>query len=145
MQKWKPEARPVPVEARRAALAAVADGAQWIVIDPQSPTEIVLRRPTVEAIAQGTPWVPNQIDPMLQSVFDESITDEPFVKAIRMTSGDPDARGRDEELVVQVVLPPSLEQNEVERVVRSLSNKWAQQEIFSQRVDSMRLQLVPAV
>jgi hypothetical protein len=62
-----------------------------------------------------------------------------------MTSGDPDARGRDEELVVQVVLPPSLEQNEVERVVRSLSNKWAQQEIFSQRVDSMRLQLVPGV
>jgi len=32
----------------------------------------------------------------------------------------------------------------VERVIRSLSNKWAQQEIFSQRVDSMRLQLIPA-
>lgn len=145
MQKWKPEARPVPVEARRAALAAAADGAQWMVVDPQSSTEIVLRRPTVEAIAKGTPWVPNQIDPMLQQVFDESITDEPFVKAIRLTSGDPDARGFDEELVVQVVLPPSLEQNEVERVIRSLSNKWAQQSIFSERVDSMRLQLVPAV
>ncbi len=47
MQKWKPEARPVPVEARHAALAAAADGAQWMVVDPQSSTEIVLRRPAV--------------------------------------------------------------------------------------------------
>ena len=116
-----------------------------MVVDPQSSTEIVLRRPVVEAIAQGNPWIPNHIDPMLQSVFDQSISDEPFVKAIRLASGDPDARGRDEELVVQIVLPPSLEQNEVERVIRSLSNKWAQEEIFSQRVDSMRLQLIPAV
>lgn len=145
MKTWNADARPVPVEARRAALAAAADGAQWMVVDPKSPTEIVLRRPVVEAIAQGNPWIPNQIDPMLQSVFDDSISDEPFVKAIRLTAGDPDARGFDEELVVQIVLPPSLEQNEVERVIRSLSNKWAQQEIFSQRVDSMRLQLVPAI
>jgi len=144
MHAWNQDARPVPVEARRAALAAVADGAQWMVVDPQSSTEIVLRRPVVEAIAQGNPWVPNHINPMLQRVFDQSISDEPYVKAIRLTSGDPDARGRDEELVVQIVLPPSLEQNEVERVIRSLSNKWAQQEIFSQRVDSMRLQLIPA-
>ncbi|MEY4996979.1 MAG: hypothetical protein RLY59_383, partial [Actinomycetota bacterium] len=59
MHAWNQDARPVPVEARRAALAAVADGAQWMVVDPQSSTEIVLRRPVVEAIAQGNPWVPN--------------------------------------------------------------------------------------
>jgi hypothetical protein len=145
MSNWNSIARPVPVEARRAALAAASEGAQWMVIDPKSSTETVLRRPTIAAIAQGTPWVPNHIDPMLQQVFNDSIADEPFVKAIRLAAGDPDARGRNEELVVQVVLPPSLEQNEVERVVRSLSNKWAQQEIFSQRVDSMRVQLVPAL
>lgn len=145
MSSWNSVARPVPVEARRAALAAAAEGAQWMVINPKSSTETVLRRPTIAAIAQGNPWVPNHIDPLLQQVFNDSIADEPFVKAIRLAAGDPDARGRNEELVVQVVLPPSLEQNEVERVVRSLSNKWAQQEIFSQRVDSMRLQLVPAL
>jgi hypothetical protein len=145
MQAWKPEARPVPVEARRAALAAVADGAQWIVVDPKSATEIVLRRPVIEAVAKGIPWVPNHADAELQQVFNDSIEDEPFVKAIRLTAGDPDGRGFDEELVVQIVLPPSLEQSDVERVVRSLSQKWAQQEIFSERVDSMRLQLVPAV
>jgi hypothetical protein len=81
---------------------------------------------------------------MMQHVFDTSISDEPFVNAIRLAAGDPDARGRDEELVVQIVLPPSLNQEDVERVIRSLSSKWAQEEIFSQRVDSMRLQLVPA-
>jgi hypothetical protein len=40
-------------------------------------------------------------------------------------------------------LPPSLNQEDVERVIRSLSSKWAQEEIFAQRVDSMKVQLVP--
>ena len=145
MQKWKPEARPVPVEARRAALAAAADGAQWIVVDPKSSTEIVLRRPVLESVAQGTPWVPNHVDEELQQVFTDSIVDEAFVNAIRLTAGDPDARGLHEDLVVQIVLPPSLEQADVDRIVHSLTEKWAQQEIISNRIDSMRLQLVPAV
>jgi hypothetical protein len=143
MHNWNPEARPVPMESRRAALGAVADGAKWIVVDPKSPTEFVMRRPTVEAVAKATPWAPNHIDPMMQHVFDTSIADEPFVNAIRLAAGDPDARGRDEELVVQIVLPPSLNQEDVERVIRSLSSKWAQEEIFAQRVDSMKVQLVP--
>lgn len=145
MQAWKSEARPVPVEARRAALAAAADGAQWIVVNPKSSTEIVLRRPVLEAIAQGLPWVPNRVDSELQEVFTASISDEPLVEAIRLTSGDPDARGLAEELVVQIVLPPNLDQAAIDGVVQSLSAKWAGQEIISQRVDSMRLQLVPSV
>lgn len=145
MQRWKPEARPVPVDARRAALAAAADGAQWIVVDPASATELVLRRPVLEAIATGQPWVPTYIDAELQQMFTASIENDPLVKEIRLAAGDPDSRGLSEDLVVQVVLPPGLEQKEVEQVVRSLSDKWATQNIFTQRVDSMRLQLVPAV
>jgi hypothetical protein len=144
MHVWNAEARPIPMESRRAALGAVADGAVWIVVDPKSPTEFVMRRPTVEAVAKNEPWVPNHIDPELQEIFDASIADEPLVEAIRLVAGDPDARGQSEELVVQISLPPSMTQEVVQLLIEQLSQKWAQQEIISQRVDSMRLQLIAA-
>jgi type III secretion system (T3SS) SseB-like protein len=37
MQRWDPEARPVPVPARTAALAALQDGAQALLIDLAGP------------------------------------------------------------------------------------------------------------
>lgn len=142
MHIWNPQARPIPMESRRAALGAVADGAVWIVVDPKSPTEFVMRRPTIEALAKAEPWVPNHIDPDVQMLFDTSIADEAFVVAINLVAGDPDARGHGEDLVLQLVLQPNLSQHEVNDIIHSLSTKWAQEEIISQRVDSMRLHLV---
>lgn len=37
MHRWDPEARPVPVPARTAALAALRDGAEALLIDPAGP------------------------------------------------------------------------------------------------------------
>jgi len=144
MQAWNKDARPVPADARRVALAAAADGADWVVIDPTSETEFVLRRPVVEAIAKALPWVPNTVDPMLRQVLDASIADEPFVNGIRLAAGDPDARGFDEDLVLQLVLLPSLQEAEVMRVLNSLSEKWARETIFSERIDSMKVEILPA-
>lgn len=143
MHVWNPEARPIPMEARRAALGAVADGAVWIVVDPKSSTEFVMRRPTVEALAKDEPWTPNHIDPELQEILDASIADEPLIEAIRLVAGDSDARGQGEELVVQISLPPSLTQEDVDLILLSLSTKWAQEQIIVQRVDSMKIKLVP--
>lgn len=42
MSAWNPEARPVPVPARAAAEAALADGAQALVIDVAGPARVVL-------------------------------------------------------------------------------------------------------
>src|SRR5690606_39105718 len=52
MQKLDPSARPIPVDAVRAALAASAEDTYLIVLDPTSETEFVIRRPAVWAIAQ---------------------------------------------------------------------------------------------
>ncbi|MEY4102314.1 MAG: hypothetical protein RIR88_448 [Actinomycetota bacterium] len=145
MQAWNKDARPVPVEARRVALAAAADGANWVVIDPTSPTEYLLRRPAVEAIAQALPWVPNTLDPLLREVLDASIHDEPLVHAVRLQAGDLDARGFDADLIVQLVISPSLDDEALTRIVESLSHKWAGEPIISERIDSMKLVFVPAV
>lgn len=56
---WDPAARPVPVEAARAAQAAVAEGCDVVVLD----TSRVLPRPAVWAVAQGRDWLPPAEDP----------------------------------------------------------------------------------
>ena len=56
MRAWNPEARPVPVAARTAALAAVDDATELLVLDPAGPIAFGLRRPAVWALAQGETW-----------------------------------------------------------------------------------------
>jgi len=49
LQKWDPDARPVPVPARTAALAALQDGAEALLIDLAGPVRYLVdvsRRPT---------------------------------------------------------------------------------------------------
>ena len=95
MGQWREDARPVPVEARRAALAAVLEDVSWIVVDPVSPTEFVIRRPAVAAMAKGERWVPAHVDTELQAAFDQGVAADPYVRAIRLVSGDPDAARAD--------------------------------------------------
>lgn len=142
MSVWNPEARPVPADARRVALAASSDGAQWIVIDPGSDTEFVVRRPAVEAIAKGEPWTPSPIDPSVDAGMINSIAGEFRIQNISLVVGDPDARGLSEELVVQVKLVPGLSQQELDDVVSSLSRRWAENPRLGLKIDSLRIQLI---
>src|SRR3712207_9263137 len=45
MRAWHPEARPVPSDAGRAALSAVGEGWEVVVVDPAGPVTAVLPRP----------------------------------------------------------------------------------------------------
>ncbi|WP_285726391.1 SseB family protein [Psychromicrobium xiongbiense] len=65
LTQWHSQARPVPVYAPRAALSAVAEGAQLLVIDPGTET-VVVRRPAVWALAQQREWVPSYADPVVE-------------------------------------------------------------------------------
>ena len=42
LQRWDPEARPVPVPARTAALAALQDGAEALLIDAAGPVRYLV-------------------------------------------------------------------------------------------------------
>jgi hypothetical protein len=144
MTAWRADARPVPVEARRAALAAVAEGITWIVLDPASPAEFVIRRPVVAAIAQGIAWTPSHVDDELRGIFEESVSIDPAVRSIRAVAGDPDARGLTDDVILQVELAPGLEQDDVMRVLNALSTAWSGETIFAERIDSMKIQVIPA-
>jgi hypothetical protein len=50
---WDPQARPVPVETRRAALGALQEDCAFLVLDPAGPVTWVADRAQVELLAVG--------------------------------------------------------------------------------------------
>jgi type III secretion system (T3SS) SseB-like protein len=53
LRRWDPEARPVPVPARRAAEAAVQDDAEALVVDVAGPVMFVVETDDLRELAQG--------------------------------------------------------------------------------------------
>ncbi|HEU4807564.1 MAG TPA: SseB family protein [Homoserinimonas sp.] len=144
MRRWNPDARPVPADGIRVALAAADEGTDLVVLDPTSPTEFVIRRPALWSIAQSLPWSPSHLDAEVAAEFQESAADEPAVAAVTLTAGDPDAALRGPELVVQLALQPGLDQSALTQLLERLQTRWAASELIASRVDSLAVKLVPA-
>lgn len=142
MVAWNREARPVPAEGRRVALAAASDGAQWIVVDPTTETEFVVRRPAVEAIAKGEPWIPSPIDPVIDAFIVNSITGDYRLQNVALLAGDPDAHGLYDELVVQLTVAPGLSEREIQLAIEGLTDRWGKRPEIGAKIDSLRIQLI---
>lgn len=138
---WNPKARPIPVAARRAALAAAAEGTELIVLDPGSPTEFALRRPAVWAIAQDLPWREAAADPEVAHAFERSVAGEPAVGGLRLVAGDPGARLLGNDVVVVLALVPGLDQAALTAVLTRLQDAWAADPTIAERVDSLSVKL----
>ncbi|WP_158864788.1 SseB family protein [Leifsonia sp. AG29] len=144
LQNWNPSARPVPVGARRVALAAVSEGVELLVLDPTSETEFVVRRPAVWAMAQGASWLPPQADPLVVGAFRASIAPELGVQAVDLAAGDPDQRLVAEELIVRLSLSRGLSEEALGAILSRLAQRWAADDAIATRVDSLRVQLAAA-
>lgn len=89
MQAWRRDARPVPVEGRRAALAAGSEADGVLVIDPGSSAAVQVPRPAVRAIALGEPWIPAlRNDEVLRAVHQVLTTVVPGVRTAGIEPGD---------------------------------------------------------
>lgn len=58
MTAWRRDARPVPSEIARAALSAVDEGWELVVLDPGGPVTVLVPRPAVWALARQQVWRP---------------------------------------------------------------------------------------
>lgn len=152
LEAWHPEARPVAVYAARAALSAVAEGAQLLVLDPGSDATFVVRRPAVWALAQQKTWTPSYADPDLAGALGEGAVGFPAVRRVEIhpgggvASATADGRrlpggGAGPELRVVLYLEDGLDAAGVQSVVAGLNNAWARNEIFAERVDSIEVKL----
>ena len=145
MSRWRPDARPVPAEAVRVALAAASEHTDRVVIDARSDgDEIVLPRPAVWAIAKGEPWVPAVDDAELLEAVARPAAAHPHIWAVTLVAGDPHARGSGPEVVVRLGVQPGLDAEALRSILRSLSEAWAQDATVAERVDSLSVQPVAA-
>ncbi|KGJ79018.1 hypothetical protein GY21_06410 [Cryobacterium roopkundense] len=142
MKVWNPDARPVPADAVRVALAAAQENTDLVVIDPTSPTEYVIRRPALWAIAQSAPWTPSYASVPVRTAFEASVSSELSVLSVQLVAGDPAARMSGPELVVRLELVVGLTQVELDATLARLASRWAENDLIATGVDSLRVQLV---
>src|SRR5690554_5798897 len=144
MQRWNADARPVPADGVRVALAAADEGTDLVVLDATSETEFVIRRPALWAVAQSLPWTPSYSDQEVAGEFAASIAGEAEAVSVSLAPGDPDATLRGPELVVQLALRPGLDQAALTALLERLQTRWASSELIAARVDSLAVKLLPA-
>jgi hypothetical protein len=141
MRTWNPGARPIPVPAAQAGLAAAADELGAIVLDPGSPTEFALRRTAFEALATGERFLPCFLDERVLDAFLAASAGEPAVRAVQLAPGDPDARLDGPELVVQLALESGLDRADLDALLTRLGDAWAASPLILDRVDSIAVRL----
>jgi hypothetical protein len=130
---WNAAARPVPVEAARAAQAAVLEGCDLIAIDPAGPIDCLLPRPAVWAVAQGRDWLPPAEDPELLAAVARIAAAVPGVVAHRC---EPEGLAG---LEVVLGLPAGLDAAAVQQVTGRVSQLLAADDLVAERAEALRL------
>lgn len=152
LKAWHAEARPVAVYAARAALSAVAESAELLVLDPGSELTFVVRRPAVWALAQQRRWTPSYDDPEVARSLGSAAVGFPAVRRVEIHPGGgvasaaADGRqlpggGAGPELRVLVYLEDGLDAAGVQSIVAGLNSAWARNEMLAKLVDSIEVKL----
>lgn len=141
MRTWKQDARPIPVHAPQAALAAAADELGAIVLDPGSPTEFAIRRTAFESLATAAAFLPCFLDERVLDAFLAATATEAAVRAVQLAPGDPEARLAGPELLVHLTLEGGLGRADLDALLARLGDAWAASPVILDRVDSIAVRL----
>jgi len=137
MTAWRSDARPVPSDIARAALSAVTEGWEVVVVDPGGPITVLLPRPAVWALAQQTRWVPavgpDGVDDEIRAAVVASVAPVRGVVAVDAVAG---TRA---EVAVLVDLVPGLDRAGLDSVLRGVNDALATVELVAARVDSIEI------
>jgi hypothetical protein len=152
LSAWHPEARPVAVYAARAALSAVAEGAELLVLDPGADVTFVVRRPGVWALAKQHDWIPSYEDPELAAEMGRAASGFAAIRRLELLPGRGVAAraadgavvpggGAGPELQVVLYLEDGLDAAGVQQLVAGLQAEWSRNVLFGERVDSLEIKL----
>jgi hypothetical protein len=133
---WDPASRPVPVPARRAAHACLAEGCERLVLDPAGPTTFLVSRSAVVALAQARTWLPAHEDPLVAERLHELLSAEPHVVRVGRRPG---TRA---ELRVEVAVREGLTRDELGDLAARLGERLTTDELLRERADGLELAVV---
>lgn len=137
MTAWRTDARPVPSDVARAALSAVTEGWEVLVVDPGGPTTVLVPRPAVWALAQQERWRPavtaDGVDPELRAAIVAAVAP---VAGVVSVDAVPGTRA---EVAVVVDLVAGLDRAGLDAVLAQVNASVAGVELVATRVDSLEL------
>lgn len=134
---WDSASRPVPVDARRAAVSAVAEGCELLVLDVAGPVTYVVSRPALWAIGAGRPWTPAHRDgEVLAALHAAAALDE--------VVGVAADRGEQAELRVTLSVRDGLLPERVQVVAQQVAAALQASDVIRERVDGLQLTVRPA-
>lgn len=139
LARWRTDARPVPTDVPRAALSAVSEGWEVLVVDAGGPVTVVVPRTAVDALAQGQAWEPavqdGQVAADVQEAVRAALAD---VRLVLAADAVPGARA---EVAVVLALPPGLDRAALDGLLAQVNAALAQHPVVAARVDSLELRL----
>lgn len=135
---WRPDARPVPVEARKAALAAGTEADSLLVLDPGSDHATLVPTHAVAAIATGEEWSNPLLDPQVHEAVAAIV--EAIPAAVRAELQP----GADAEIRIVLALRPGLDRVGVISASQQASTALGQSEVVTSRIDSLELRITTA-
>ena len=144
MTRWNPEARPVPNDGRKVALAAASEGNTRLVLDPMSETEFVVRRPGIAAVAQDLPWITPANNPEVVEIINNVLAESGSVESFTLVEGDPTCKLLGQELLVVLYLEPGLSETQLKELEDGFFEKIANSERFVELVDSVGVKFLQA-
>ena len=100
LTRWRPEARPVPMDAGRVWQSAVAD-ARAVVLDVAGPVPVAIDGARLAALASGQPVPLPHDDPDVLAEVTQAVAGLPAIGATRLSAG-----GADGDLTVELVISP---------------------------------------
>ena len=144
MNRWNPEARPVPNDGRKVALAAASEGNTRLVLDPMGKSEFVVRRPGIAAIAQDLPWLTPADNPEVVEIINSVLAESGSVESFTLVPGDPTCKLVGQELLVVLYLEPGLNQSQLKDLEDDFFAQIANSERFVELVDSVGVKFLKA-
>ena len=138
LTEWDESARPIPVQAARAAQAAISEQCDVIVVDVAGPDTFVLRPSMVWALAQGREWLPGHEDPFVAQSVERALAEEDLVLSHDLLPGEPVGQGV---LGIRLVLPTGLPPELLQAMATRVGARLATDGEFRARVDGVSFML----
>lgn len=138
MAAWRSDARPVPVEAPKAALAAGTEADSLLVLDPGTENTTLIPSLAVAAIATGEEWSNPLLDSEVHSAIADIVTSIPVAVRAEVQPGG------SAEIRIVLALKPGLDKVGVLNASQHMSTALGSSKIITSRVDSLELRITTA-
>ncbi|MCI9887354.1 SseB family protein [Micrococcales bacterium 31B] len=131
---WNASARPIPVEAERAALSAVSERCDVMVVNPGSDAAVISRT-AMWALARGLGWVPSFTNPAVLDAIVAALAPEPAV--LSHACGP----GRSGALRLTLTLVDGLNSTQVNDLVGRVQSRLSEAQAVADGVDGLEVTL----